>query len=217
MDDTLADPPAVPVIYNMGEDPLNPFANVLSPAMDNQLLEEYEVLRSGERLNLRYWDDPVLSTVCNKVTKEEFGGNLDEFSRLLLSTMKHHSNGLGLAASQVGLTKRMFAMRFPSAEDLTPVVLINPVITKKEGREVGQEGCLSIPTIYDQVERAAFVRVEFQWQNGEEGVYDLEGLEARIVQHEIDHLDGIMFFQRVSKQLRKHILRQWEKIRGKYE
>jgi peptide deformylase len=197
------------------EDSLNP--NVLAPAMDNQLLEEYEVLRDGNRLNMRYWDDTALSNVCRPVTTDEFGGQLKEFGDLLLATLKHHGNGLGLAAPQVGLTKRLFAMRFPSAEDLTPVVLVNPVITKKEGREVGQEGCLSIPSIYDQVERAAFVRVEFQWVNGQEGVYDLEGLDARIVQHEIDHLDGIMFFQRMSKQMRKNVLRQWEKIRSKHE
>ncbi len=203
----------------MREDPLNPFENVLTSAMDNQLLEEYEVLRGGNRLNMRYWDDPTLSTVCTKVEKDEIGEQLAEFGDLLLKTLKHHGNGLGLAASQVGLTKRMFAMRFPSAPDMNPIVLVNPVITKREGREVGQEGCLSIPTIFDQVERAAFVTVEFQQidGDGDHRVYDLEGLDARIVQHEIDHLDGVMFFQRMSKQMRKNVLRQWEKIRGKYE
>lgn len=199
----------------MGEDPLNPLENVLTPAMDNQLLEEYEDLRRIGRLHMRYWDDETLKTVCIKVS--EFGGQLEEFGNLLLSTMKHFNNGLGLAASQVGLTKRMFAMRFPSAEDLTPIILVNPVITKREGSAVGQEGCLSIPTIYDQVERAAFVRVEFQYIDGMEGVLEFEDLEARIVQHEIDHLDGIMFFQRMSKQMRKNVLRKWDKVRHNYE
>lgn len=201
----------------MGEDPLNPLENVLTPAMDNQLLEEYEDLRRIGRLHMRYWDDETLKTVCAKVEKNEFGGQLEEFGNLLLLTMKHFNNGLGLAASQVGLTKRMFAMRFPSAEDMTPIVLVNPVITKQEGSAVGQEGCLSIPTIYDQVERAAFVRVEFQYIDGMEGVLEFEDLEARIVQHEIDHLDGIMFFQRMSKQMRKNVLRKWDKVRHNYE
>jgi peptide deformylase len=190
--------------------------NVLAPSMDNALLEEYEVLRSAGSLNMRYWEDPVLSSVCHQVTKDEFGGNLAEFGDLLLATMKKFDNGVGLAANQVGLRKRLFAMRFPDKEDLKPIVVVNPVVTKSEGRQVGNEGCLSVPTIYDEVERAQFVSMTFQHIDGSDGRLDLEGLEARIVQHEVDHLDGIMFFEKMPRQSRRHVLRQWEKIRDRY-
>jgi peptide deformylase len=192
--------------------------NVLTSSMDNTLLEEYEeVLRLGKKLNLRYWDDPVLSEVCRPVAKGEFGNNLTEFGNLLLFTLKESGTGVGLAASQVGLRKRMFAMKFVDNDDLSPIVVCNPVLSEFEGRSLADEGCLSLPTIYDQVERAQFVRMEFQYLNGDERVLELEGMEARIAQHEVDHLDGIMFFQRMSKQMRKNVLRQWAKIQNKYD
>jgi peptide deformylase len=194
--------------------------NVLTPNMDNQLLEEYEVIRMAGRLNMRYWDDSVLSTVCKPIEKDEFGGNLAEFTALLTTTMEKSGTGVGLAASQVGLTKRLFVMKLDTstiALPATTLVVCNPVLSKFKGREVGQEGCLSFPTLYDQVERALSVRMDYQTVDGESAVLSLTGFEARVAQHEVDHLDGIMFFQRMSKQMRKHLLREWEKIRGKYE
>ena len=191
--------------------------NVLTSSMDNQLLEEYEVLRSGSRLNMRYWPDDTLLTKCAVVRKEEFGANLEEFGKLLLGTLAAHGNGLGLAANQTGMLKRMFAIRFQE-EDLNPFVMVNPLIVNaSEETEVGQEGCLSVPTIYDQVRRAKVITVEFQYIDGKEGKYDLEGINARVVQHEVDHLNGLMFFDRMSKQMRKGVLREWAKIRSRYE
>lgn len=191
----------------------------LLSGMDNQLLEEYEVLRTGSRLNMRYWDDETLKTVCKKVNADEFDGRLREFGTLLLGTLAAHGNGLGLAANQVGLTRRMFAIRFSGegTEDLNPFVMVNPLIVNaSDETEVGQEGCLSVPTIYDQVRRARSITVEFQYIDGKEGKYDLEGIDARVVQHEVDHLNGLMFFDRMSKQMRKAVLRQWAKIEDRY-
>jgi peptide deformylase len=199
----------------MGEDPLNPFENVLTPAMDNQMLEEYEILRSGKKLNIRFWDDETLSAVCGPIENNEFGDNLAEFGNLLASTMENSGTGVGLAASQVGLRKRMFAMKLVDTYNSKSVVICNPVLSNFKGRALANEGCLSLPKVYEQVERAESVHLAYQMCNGEKFEMDLTGMEARIAMHETDHCDGIMFFQRMSKQMRKNVLRQWEKVRGK--
>lgn len=185
--------------------------------MDAQLREEYEVLRIRGKLNMRYWDDRTLQTECHRVAAHEFGAGLEEFSGLLLKTLESHGNGIGLAANQVGLTQRLFAIEFEE-DGFAPFVMVNPVITRRSVEmEAGVEGCLSLPTIYDQVMRHKAITVEFQYPDGKDGKYDLEDLNARVVQHEIDHLDGLMFFDRMSRQMKKNVLRQWDKIRDKYE
>src|SRR5208337_366208 len=104
-------------------------------------------------LPLRYWDDPALSKVCDKIEDNEFGPKLVEFGQSLLATMKSR-NGIGLAAPQVGVAKRMFVMRFPDHEAMKPFVICNPEL-RLSGRLVpGREGCLSLPGLFEQVYRA---------------------------------------------------------------
>jgi peptide deformylase len=135
--------------------------------------------------------DPALripARQVNKVTKQtsQLIDNLFRCMRL--------ANGIGLAAPQLAISQRVLVMA-PSG--VKPVALVNPRIVKAEGSFVGQEGCLSIPGLYGDVERAEYVEVEALDRKGRELVFELEGLPARVAQHEIDHLDGILFIDKV--------------------
>lgn len=179
-------------------------------------------------LKLVYWDDPALSTVCEKVADNEFGPELSVFAMELKATMDDR-NGVGLAAPQVGVTKRIFAMHFPdgykSDEKPEPIVVINPEL-ELSGRTLNErEGCLSVPGIYEQVARAEKVVMHYRNIYGKPSVLDLSDINARVAQHEFDHLNGIMFFnfqdirptfgRRMSKQLSKHVLREWDREKAK--
>lgn len=178
-------------------------------------------------LPLRYWDDPVLSAICDKIGDSEFGSQLEEFGRELVTTMRD-KNGIGLAAPQVGVTKRMFVMGFPDHRELEPIVICNPVLVLSGGMTAENEGCLSLPNIRQQVYRAAGATMQYQDPTGKH----LELLlttawDARVAQHEFDHLNGIMFFDytdkrpvygaRMSKQMSKSILREWDKVKKNYD
>ena len=185
-------------------------------------------------LPLRFWDDPVLSTVCDPISGDEFGPKLEEFGRELIATMKS-KNGLGLAAPQVGVTKRVFAMEFPDHSGAVPKVIVNPVLILTGLTVPGREGCLSLPNLFEQVYRSEGVVMKYSDPLGVEGEVTLTEMEARIVQHETDHVDGIMFFDykdkrekyvtteypkprgaRMSKNLYKNLMREWEKKNGKH-
>ena len=114
---------------------------------------------------------------------------IDDMMRIM-----RKANGVGLAAPQVGILQRVIVI---SPEGMRPTALINPKIVKADGEQVGQEGCLSIPGLYGDVKRAAYVEVEATDRRGRELTYELEGMPARIVQHEIDHLDGVLFIDKV--------------------
>ena len=114
---------------------------------------------------------------------------IDDMVRIM-----RRANGVGLAAPQVGILQRLIVI---NPEGMRPTALINPVIVKAEGEQIGQEGCLSIPGLYGDVKRYDYVEVEALDRRGRELTYELEGMPARIVQHEIDHLDGILFIDKV--------------------
>lgn len=173
-------------------------------------------------LPLRYWDDPILSQVCEKIADNEFGSKLEEFGQALIATMKY-KNGLGLAAPQVGVLKRMFAMETPDNKAFPPLVVCNPTLVLTGLSVPGREGCLSLPNIYEQVYRAEGVVLQYRTPLGIgcEIVFATP-MNARIAQHETDHCDGVMFFDyqhkrpqpwgvRMSKNLSKSVLREWEK------
>jgi peptide deformylase len=112
-----------------------------------------------------------------------------------------HSRGMGLAANQIGITKRFFAIGHESFDVFKkPAIIYNPVLVNAdEEQELGQEGCLSFPGVWVQVSRPKIIMVRYQNNKGEFLLSRLEGLEARCFQHELDHLDGITFNKRVSK------------------
>jgi len=105
----------------------------------------------------------------------------------------HEANGVGLAAPQIGASKRVIVAEVEERLH----VLIDPKILKREGEEIGTEGCLSIPGIIADVPRAARVKVKAKNRKGKGITLDADGLLARVLQHEVDHLDGVLFLDRV--------------------
>ena len=137
---------------------------------------------------------PVLRQVAPEVTKisKKTLFLIDDMLRIM-----RKSNGVGLAAPQVGILQRVIVIA-PDGE--RPTALINPKIVVSEGEQTGQEGCLSIPGLYGDVKRSLYIEVEAMDRKGRELTYELEGMPARIVQHEIDHLDGILFIDKVIQE-----------------
>ena len=136
--------------------------------------------------------DPCLAKVCRPVT--EFNDRLHELLDDMAETLEE-AGGVGLAAPQVGILRRVCIVEDEQGE---LIELINPVITFREGTATDTEGCLSVPGIYGEVERAAKVKVEFLNRRGKKQHLTATGLLARCVQHELDHLDGITLFERLS-------------------
>jgi len=160
-------------------------------------------------LEIRLFGDPVLKERAAPVT--EFGPELARFGDDLLETMRA-ARGAGLAAPQVGVLKRMFAYDVGVDEETGEHpfgVLVNPVITRRAGEQDGEEGCLSLPGIYYDCKRAMEVTVAAQDVRGAALVVDGSGMLARAFQHEIDHLDGVLFIERLSRGDRKRALKQW--------
>lgn len=137
--------------------------------------------------------DPVL----RKVAADAKCGKKTDFLIQEMMRMMRKANGIGLAAPQVGISQRIIVI---APHDYKPTALINPKIINSEGEQIGQEGCLSIPGLYGDVKRFEYVEVEALDRKGRELVFELEGLPARVVQHEIDHLDGILFTDKVDPQ-----------------
>ncbi len=124
----------------------------------------------------------------------------------LFETM-YAAKGVGLAANQVGVARRVAVID----ADGHKLALVNPKIASAQGKEIAEEGCLSIPDIYGEVARPDRVVLEALDQDGAQYRVELEGLAARAVQHEIDHLDGILFVDHLSPLKRKRILAKWKK------
>jgi peptide deformylase len=129
-----------------------------------------------------------------------------KFVEDLFETM-HASKGVGLAANQVGVARRVAVVE----ADEVKLVLINPVILAAEGKETAEEGCLSIPEVYAEVTRPSRIRVEATDQDGQRYTWEGEGLVARAIQHEIDHLDGILFLDHLGPIKRTMLLSRYRK------
>ena len=159
-------------------------------------------------------DIHVLGSPVLRETASPVAAVTDELRRLvddMFETM-YAAKGIGLAAPQVGRRERIFVADVDDA----PVALVNPEIVLREGTVRGEEGCLSIPEIYGDVERAARVVVRALDREGEP--IEVEGTElfARCLQHEIDHLDGKLFIDYLSVLKRRSAMAKWEKERAKY-
>jgi peptide deformylase len=125
----------------------------------------------------------------------------------------YHQEGVGLAAPQVGEGVRVIVID-PHDPEIRPFALINPVIAEIGSElEKGEEGCLSLPGLKDIVERPSTCVVEGLDREGQPVRMDASGLLARILQHEVDHLDGILFTDRVSPLKRKMLLAKWQKVK----
>ena len=171
-----------------------------------KMTESYQL--EGEALDIHTYPDPVLTKVASEVV--DFDDNLKNLCKNMLYTM-YHAPGIGLAAPQIGISKRIFVIdveydREETAEDsgefelsnFTPRIFINPVIKEKNGEIIYQEGCLSLPGVFEDVKRFEHVIVEFQNTDGEKHEMDATELLSICIQHENDHLDGIVFLDRLS-------------------
>jgi peptide deformylase len=124
-----------------------------------------------------------------------------------MGELMHDALGVGLAATQLGVLHRVLVYRAYPEEPLT--ALVNPVLEwRSDELEAAEEGCLSLPGVHVEVERAARVRVRARDEHGEEVKVEAEGLTARVIQHEIDHLDGILILDRISREARKEAMRE---------
>lgn len=145
--------------------------------------------------NIRVDDDPILRKKSREVT--EFNDRLFELLDDMKETM-YHSGGVGLAGPQVGVLKRVVVMDV--SEDRNEFIeLINPEITYEEGAQTGNEGCLSLPGLYGVVTRPNVVKVKAQNRDGKWCLYKGEELKARCFCHEIDHLDGILYKDKLDE------------------
>jgi peptide deformylase len=154
-------------------------------------------------LDIRTFGDPVLKTRAAPV--ETFDDSLARLTEDMLATMREN-DGVGLAANQVGRLRRVLVA---SVED-EDYVIVNPVLSdRSETTERGQEGCLSIPGINVEVDRPTAVTVTGQDASGEPLRIEAQEMLARVLQHEVDHLDGVLILDRTDRQSRKAAMREW--------
>ena len=155
--------------------------------------------------------DPLLRVVSKPL--ERVDAPLRQLADDMLETM-YDAPGIGLAAIQIGEPLRMLVIDLAKEEEEpAPHVIINPeVLERSDGRSVYEEGCLSIPDYYAEVERPATVRVKYLDRDGKEREMQAQGLMATCLQHEIDHLDGVLFIDHISKLKRDMVVKKFRKL-----
>jgi len=161
------------------------------------------------KLTILEYPDPRLRTRATPVTL--FDAALQQLAADMLETM-YQAPGIGLAATQVNVHQRLLVADVSDGHD-DPRVLVNPEITARDGVEVREEGCLSVPGEYAEVERAAHIRVRARDVHGKPIEFEADGLLAVCIQHEMDHLDGKLFVDYLSELKRTRIRKKLEKDR----
>jgi peptide deformylase len=195
-----------PEIDELGEPPVSQDEDVeveREEGAPEELDPEVRARRDAALVHVRKLGDPVLRAKALPV--ERFDEQLVREARRMGELM-HDALGVGLAATQIGILHRVLVYRAYTDDPLT--VLVNPELEwASEERVPGEEGCLSLPGVHVEVERAAAVRVRACNEHGEELEVEAEGLDARIIQHEMDHLDGVLILDRISREARKEAMR----------
>jgi peptide deformylase len=180
------------------------------PDADTTVLEDEEARAAAEHearkrialSQIRQYGDPALR--MRAVEVESFDDELPRMAERMIALM-HDADGIGLAATQVGILRRFFVFNDGEADRM----VVNPVITRSSTKtEVDDEGCLSLGTVRVDVERPLEITLEGADALGEQVVLELEGLIARVVQHEVDHLDGVLIVDRTDPESRREALRQ---------
>ena len=168
-----------------------------------QLDPEAAARRTAAMSFIRKWGDPVLKSRATPV--DRFDDTLVQQVQRMAGIMRD-ATGVGLAAPQLGISQRLLVYRIGS--DAPLIALVNPELEwHSDDSETLEEGCLSIPSVAVDVERPVHVRVRAKDERGEDRVVEASGLEARVIQHEMDHLDGVLMLDRASRELRKEALR----------
>lgn len=157
---------------------------------------------------IRIYGDPVLREMCSPVETVD-----DEVRALIQDLMEtmYDADGIGLAAPQIGVPTRVFVYDVRE-EGIEPGVLINPEIVASEGKVKEEEGCLSIPGLAELVTRSERIVVSGLDADGEPVEIEAEGLLSRCIQHENDHLDGVLFLDRLSPLKRQMLQRKWTRM-----
>ena len=164
------------------------------------------------------YGDPALETVCDPVPESEFGTpELRSLVQDMFETM-YQAQGVGLAAPQIGIPRRLTVIDCTEGESGGEQhVLVNPEIVLEEGSQVGEEGCLSIPGFREKVKRPATVRTRARTADGDWIEIEADQLLARVICHENDHLNGVLFLQHLSRLKRKIIKRKIRNLRKRGE
>jgi peptide deformylase len=175
--------------------------------MAEQLSPEEEQRRRAALAQVRKWGDPVLRERARPV--EAFDDALHaEVARL--TGLLDDALGAGLAATQIGVLSRVFVYRMP---DGPMEVMVNPeILWASDELELFDEGCLSLPGVWFEVERPRRVRVRAFDEHGAEREFEVEGAEADVIQHELDHLDGVLVLDRVPQEQRKAAIRRLREL-----
>jgi len=165
-------------------------------------------------LDIRKYPDPVLRRSSAAVEVKELNDSLRNLIDNMLETM-YIFKGVGLAAPQVGMLTQVVTIDIGQG----PISLINPQVTETEGEETGEEGCLSIPGVYLEIKRGRKVAVRAIDIKGKEINLEAEGLLARVIQHEVDHLKGVLILDRIPsiqrEMITKKLKKSWKKKGGR--
>ncbi len=159
-------------------------------------------------LDIHTYPDPILARKAEPLT--QFGAAEQQFFEDLIETM-WVEDGVGLAAPQVGVSKRVF-VAVPTQKKGEEIIMVNPEILQEEGRVLGPEGCLSLPGISADVPRARKIRLRYQDRTGKVHEVDIKDFFARVVQHENDHLDGKLFIDRLGFDQRQKLLNRYQAV-----
>jgi len=170
------------------------------------------------QLPIFIYDDPVLRRKAKPV--REVDDDLRKLAVDMMETMRT-AHGIGLAANQVGSLQRLIVVDVSGMEDvpdIPPLVMFNPEVLREEGSFIMEEGCLSIPDIREEVERPELIRLRFKDLEFRDHEIEAGGILARVILHEIDHLNGVLFIDRLGAVKRKLLRGRLNKIRrGEYE
>jgi peptide deformylase len=168
-----------------------------------ELDEEARERRAAALAQIRTFGDPVLKSRASEITS--FGPELEREAERMIELM-HDAIGVGLAATQLGLMHRLLV--FQAGLDATPTAVVNPELEwASDELASAEEGCLSLPGVSVDVERPLYARIGGRDVRGEQLLVEASGLEARVLQHEIDHLDGVLMLDRTEREQRKAALR----------
>ena len=188
--------------------------------MEDNLAEEngkldFHLSEDDEIYRIRMYGDPILherALPIEAITEEDH-----QIAKKMLATMYSNPIGIGLAATQVGILRRLIVIDIDRDDpDNAPIVLINPEILEQEGESVIEEGCLSIPELKAEVKRPEKIIVSARTLDDEEIIIEDESLLARVLQHEIDHLNGILFIDHLSRKKLKRLKAKLRQIRQEH-
>lgn len=160
------------------------------------------------QLKICTFPDPILKKKAEPLTV--FAASAQQLFDDMIDTM-YGADGVGLAAPQVGIARRVLVAS-PTMERGEEFVIVNPEIYESRGRELGPEGCLSLPGISGEIARATLIRLRYQNRRGEALDMEVRDFFARIIQHEIDHLDGILLIDRLDFDRRQRVLADYQRL-----